>query len=278
MNMHVTTAQVDFAAASRLIELIAGPEASVWFRLIHDTNKSKGAFPLFGTLSKHWTRIETAQHEGYGAFMVINEGGNKDAEITKVRAVFVDADNIPLPASWHVDPDFIVQRDANHWHAYWLSRNLPVVDFPIVQKRLAAYYGTDTAVCNKSRVMRIPGLLHQKSEPTLMMLHDHTNAIQRCLLGRGIDELAAGLPVLSPPRRASVAKKDCWPITRACLEEKLRRIEPLCDHDRYKWIAVAGALKHATVHQLVTLADMKTPDPTFDGLATFTAWSAGELQ
>jgi hypothetical protein len=69
---------------------------------------------------------------------------------------------VPLPDEWHARPDFIVQRDTTHWHAYWLIDDCPVADFRDVQRRLAAHYGTDTAVCNPSRVMRVAGTLHQK--------------------------------------------------------------------------------------------------------------------
>jgi RepB DNA-primase from phage plasmid len=272
------TPQVNIGDARRFIELIAGPEASIWFRLIHDKDKNRPTIQLFGTLSEHLKSIEAAQKEGYGVFIVINEGGNRDVDITHIRAVFIDADNTPLPISWHLDPDCVVQRDANHWHAYWIASNFPVIEFRQTQRRLAAFYGTDTTVCNKSRVMRLPGSLHQKDRAVPVQLVDQTEAVERCLLDRDIEELTAGLPELSTPARVSLPNRDGWPITRACLEEKLRRIDPFCDKDRNKWIAVAGALKHATTHELVTLSDLKTPDPSFDGLATFTAWSAGDFQ
>ena len=278
MNMHLTTSQIDFAAASRFVELIAGPEAFVWFRLIHDKkDRSKAAIQLYGTLSEHWARIEAAQRDGYGAFMVVNEGGNKDAEITKVRAVFIDADNKPRPDSWHVQPDFIVQRDASHWHAYWITRDFPVVDLPLLQKRLASSYGTDRAVCNASRVMRIPGLLHQKETLTPVMLVDHTSGSEMSLLGRAIAELAAGLSELSAPAKGSTLDKAHRSITLACLLNKLRHIDPFCEEDRNRWLSVGGALHFANERGLVTLPDLVKPDPCFDGPAVFTDWSAGSL-
>lgn len=276
MNMQETKAQVDFASANRFIELIAGHDTSVCFRLIHDSDKSKAAITLFGTLSEHWKRIKTAQREGYGVFMVVNEGGNKDVEITKIRAVFIDADNRPLPSSWHIQPNFIVRRDANHWHAYWIVREGTVADFPVLQKRLAAFYRTDAMVSNKSRVMRIPGFLHQKGTPTPVMLDDPSSGMDTCLLGAGMEELAAGLPELSAPLRASLGDREGRPITLACLKEKLRRIDPGCS--RTKWLAVGGALKHAEAHKLVTLPDLQIPDPSFNGPRMFSKWSAGELQ
>lgn len=164
-----------FRDASRYIELLTGSaDTPVWFRLIPDKEKDREVIRLYGSLSEHWERIVNAQRAGYGVFMVVNEGGNKGASITKIRAVFIDADGRHLP-NWHVAPDFIVQRDDTHWHAYWRTNDdFPLADFPLVQKRLANHYGTDPAVIDKPRVMRIPGFLHQKGKPVPVSLIDHT--------------------------------------------------------------------------------------------------------
>lgn len=150
-------------AAEAHIELLTGSRDTVMdFRLIHDSDKTHRVRKFHGVLGKLWTQFEAAQVQGYGVFLVVNEGGNKDGEICTIRALFVDADNTHLPSKWHMRPDFIVQRDATHWHAYWRVFFLPVLEFRGAQKRLAAHYGTDPSVCNPSRVMRLAGTLHQK--------------------------------------------------------------------------------------------------------------------
>lgn len=150
--------------AMRHVELLTGDvHTRMFVRLIHDRDRAAQAIKLCGTVRELWLEIEAAQSKGYGAFIVVNEGGNSDSKITAVRAVFIDADSVPLETiRWHLRPDFIVQRDATHWHAYWLVTNLPPSGFHEVQKRLAAHYGTDPAVCNPSRVMRLAGTLHLK--------------------------------------------------------------------------------------------------------------------
>jgi hypothetical protein len=99
------------------------------------------------------------QREDQLTFLVVNEGGDTDNEITRVRALFVDGHNIPMPATWHLDPDFITSRDETHWHAYWRVAD---IEFNEAQRRLAAHYGTDPKVCNPSRVMRLAGTVHLK--------------------------------------------------------------------------------------------------------------------
>ena len=109
-------------AAAKHIELLTVlPDTEIHVRLIHDFDKAnKPTRKLYGKLNMLWPEIEAAQAQGYGAFLVVNEGGNTDPEITRVRALFLDADDVPLAnINWHISPDFIVQRDATHWHAYW---------------------------------------------------------------------------------------------------------------------------------------------------------------
>jgi hypothetical protein len=149
--------------AARHIEMLTGLTTTpIHARLIHDSSRDALAFKLHGAVSELWPEIEARQAEGYGAFVVVNEGGHSDAEITRVRALFIDADKIPRPADWHAKPDFLIVRDALHWHAYWRVHDLPVAGFKAAQQRLAARYGSDRAVCNPSRVMRLAGTLHQK--------------------------------------------------------------------------------------------------------------------
>jgi hypothetical protein len=159
----MTRLPLDQSAALAYIERLTGDASTaINARLIHDADKQRPARKSRGTIAELWPQIERAQAEGFGVFVVVNEGGDTDAEITNIRAVFVDADGIALPKSWHTQPDFLVQRDDTHWHAYWRTIDLPVNRFRDVQQRLAAHYGSDPAVCNPSRVMRLAGTLHQK--------------------------------------------------------------------------------------------------------------------
>jgi hypothetical protein len=192
------------ADAEQHIKLLTGfSDAPVWFRTFDDTGKdvSKPS-KFFGTVADQWSEIERLQAAGCGIFVVVNEGGNSDAEITDVRAIFVDADGIPFPETWHTDPDFVVTRDEMHWHAYWRVDGLTVAVFNQAQRRLAAFYGTDAKVCNPSRIMRLAGTLHLKdpANPRLVTIQN------RGLAGmRQADELLSGLPEC--PRRENTPQR-----------------------------------------------------------------------
>ncbi len=92
----------------------------------------------------------------------------KDADIIATTATFVDADERGiadnLPDKALAKPDFAVITGLvpfTRAHFYWLSPT-PVFDLDRwrwFQQELARRYGTDPAVCNPSRVMRLPGFV-----------------------------------------------------------------------------------------------------------------------
>ena len=92
----------------------------------------------------------------------------KDADIIAATATFLDADERGiadnLPDKALAKPDFAVITGLAPFtraHFYWLSPT-PVFDLDRwrwFQQELARRYGTDPAVCNPSRVMRLPGFV-----------------------------------------------------------------------------------------------------------------------
>src|SRR5215472_14216161 len=123
----ITSMSSDITAAARHLELLTGSsDTPVWFRAFADAGKSR-ASKFFGTIADRWSDIEHLQTEGCGIFLVVNEGGNSQAEITRVRAIFVDGDGVPTPTAWQAKPDFLVRRDPTHWHAYWLVADMSAI-------------------------------------------------------------------------------------------------------------------------------------------------------
>ena len=195
----------DIGLAKRYLELLTGSEdTKVHFRIIHDSDKRKDggspaeSWPL-ATLEQKWPLMLKAQSRGYGIFMVVNEGGHNDAVIYKsgrLRAHFTDADGKPLPAKWHLEPDFVVERDSTHNHTYWILDQgvlAETKEFKSTQLRLAVYYGTDRTVQNLSRIMRLPGTLHLKDphKPRLVKLIEfRTEAEPR----RTLNQVLQGIP------------------------------------------------------------------------------------
>ena len=63
-------------------------------------------------------------------------------------------------------------RGPDRWHAYWLTRNLPLTDFKTVQQQLAQKFAADPKVSDLPRVMRLPGFWHQKGTPFQTRIHE----------------------------------------------------------------------------------------------------------
>ncbi|MCP5363967.1 MAG: AAA family ATPase [Hyphomicrobiales bacterium] len=150
------------------IELLTGDADTPvnWRAFIDDDNdprkKDDQGRKTFGTLADVFPTLQEWQRDGRGIYIVVNEGGDTDKDITSIRSLFIDQDDGPLPDEWHVKPSFLVKRNAKKWHAYWPVDGLPADEFRAAQKRLIAHYNSDKSIHNPSRVMRVPGFLHLK--------------------------------------------------------------------------------------------------------------------
>lgn len=176
-----------------------------------------GGSALEGTLDAVQLDLHRLQKQDYGVYVVVNFGGARGYQITRIRAVFADKDGDKhgppqrwQDVNWHAEPDFLVvdPSDDYHWHAYWLvTPDFPVGRFTSTQKRLAQRYGSDKSVSDLSRVMRLPGFKHLKDGPKVRALADRTGGAPRALVLKSLDVVTAGLPDLtnkdgSPARQA----------------------------------------------------------------------------
>lgn len=108
------------------------------------------------------------QSEGRGIYVVINDGGDKDIEITTCRAIFCEWDDRPV--EWQVtawqelnlpEPSLQVATGGKSIHNYW------IFDTPItpdqwlpLQARLLDYTQSDSTNRNLARVLRLPGTFY----------------------------------------------------------------------------------------------------------------------
>ena len=112
-----------------------------------------------------------------GIFIAVN-GGNSDKEtkaLNKCRAQFMEIDTLPLEEQlqkiqqFALEPSIIV-RTRKSLHTYWLLKDGSIKNFRKVQLQLCAYFHSDTALQNESRVMRLPGFDHCKQEPVQVVV------------------------------------------------------------------------------------------------------------
>ena len=126
-----------------------------------------------GTLDELWPKVQALNtpQRGVGVFVTINETdfkGRSSKNIVRTRALFVDADSdeqaercVETFKACGAPPSMAVKSGRGR-HFYFLAE-VSVDQFSRLQKSLIDKVGTDPAVKDLSRVMRLPGTLHLKN-------------------------------------------------------------------------------------------------------------------
>jgi hypothetical protein len=105
-----------------------------------------------------------------GVYYVVNAGGDKDAEIKRFNACFVEDDSRPIEEQHQrlneapLKPSIRVET-LRSVHGFWLLiAGCGEADWHDAQERLIAYFGGDSKIKNSSRVMRLPFFNHVSYE------------------------------------------------------------------------------------------------------------------
>jgi hypothetical protein len=109
--------------------------------------------------------IQQWQEEGRGIYVVINDGGDKDSDITQCRAIFCEWDDRPV--EWQItawqelglpEPTLQIATGGKSIHNYWILDGTISPDHWLpLQARLLDYTQADQTTRNLSRVLRLPG-------------------------------------------------------------------------------------------------------------------------
>ena len=180
------TVEYNRSAIERHIELLTQPwiedglSALLEIRCLQDRGHSKSLYvdPTDADfLDDAITKLCDLNQAGWNAYICVNPMDNtnvgpaKDGTIVGAYFVFADADDgeasQQLLAS-HVQPDFYVQTGSiptQRLHAYWSVEGIPDLnDWRVMQERLITKFGSDKAICNPSRVMRLAGTVAYPSK------------------------------------------------------------------------------------------------------------------
>jgi putative DNA primase/helicase len=156
---------------------------------------------LTDTLRKH-------NAQGRGIFFVVNFGGDRDEDISRINAVFVENDSLSVDEqlarldAFPLPPSMMV-RTAKSVHAYWLVKGVQVPEFRTLQKRLVTQFEGDASCINESRVLRLPGFNHCKGNPVMVECIKYAPELRYTAA-----QLDAVLPkVTAEPARAAPAPK-----------------------------------------------------------------------
>ncbi len=182
LNTHFTHIQ-------RFLDILAGGKG-VTFQTFSDRDELRVTKPngdsydpnarwRHGTLKELEPYLKHMNAKGAGVHAMVNKGdsrGRAAKNVIEVRALFIDTDGVPLPAHIPLKPHLMVQSSPGKYHLYWKVDGLELSSFSTLQQALAEHYGTDPAVHDLARVMRLPGFYHRKGEPVMVQLleaHDH---------------------------------------------------------------------------------------------------------
>jgi hypothetical protein len=158
----------DMGEARAFIEAIGGSaDASFTFQMFDDAGLGRRGLARWrhGTLRTLANDLTEASAAGAGVFVMVNEGdgtGRRAACVIALRALFVDDDAGALASPATLPPTAVVSTRRGS-HMYWgLHPGEDVARFKQVQQALSVRLGTDPAVCDLPRVMRLPGFPHLK--------------------------------------------------------------------------------------------------------------------
>ena len=200
-----------FDKAALFLEALAGQDAQFTFQTFDDVKerlaankKEKGYDPFArvynGTFNQHKDALAALNAKGAGVYVTVNQTdlkGRKEANIVKVRALFVDLDGSPiqpiqdLPEDLH--PHIIIDSSPNRYHAYWLVNNCELTQFTPLQQALVAKFNGDKNVCDLPRVMRLPGFSHNKGKSFITHIHTMQDnlapySVNKLIVGLGLNE------------------------------------------------------------------------------------------
>ncbi len=159
------TPAINIEEAQRFLTAL-GCNDNTRFRTFDDAKRG-GVIPRCWS-AKEFDRLPDANKNGAGVFVVVNETtGDSDKKVTRVRAVFVDLDGAPLEpvTDCNLSPHIVIESSPGRYHAYWKVVGCSLEQFRGLQQWAAGRFNGDKSIVNLSRVMRLPGFIHQKSDP-----------------------------------------------------------------------------------------------------------------
>ena len=161
---------------NQFLEVFFKDNEKIYFRILHDKDKNKDAKNyncILSTIDKLLPALTEKNNEGYGIHFVVNSGGQRDENITRINAHFVESDTLSKEKQleninkFPLEPSILIESRKSI-HAYWLIENGDLDKFREIQTRLAQYFNSDNQLSNLSKTLRLPTFHHNKKDPFLV--------------------------------------------------------------------------------------------------------------
>jgi len=248
--------------AADILGSLFNPADTVCFRVFDD--KKRGMFrgqnlqcecgkykTIEGDLNKH-------NEQDRGVFFVVNYGGQNDQSITRINAQFFEMDGGTFEEqqakidAFPLRPSMIVRTQKSLHTYYFMDGTAKVERFRTVQKQLVKMFGGDPMCVNESRVMRLPGFYHCKTDKRVMVecisFHPELKYTQ--------DQLSELLPEADEksPEKKNGTQKGLDIVMRSCdfLRHCRTDAADLSEHDWYAMVTNLASFDGGTkkIHEL----------------------------
>lgn len=241
--------------AAFIASLTGSPDTECDWRVINDRNKGEQGINMRGSLATLANQLIDYNNRGYGIFMTVNamkpNGARTLDNVDHIRAHVVDIDDTLISqdsyqraVSSAMPPHFAVQSSQGKFHLYWLVQPYIGNDFYTAQQRkLCQLYQGDPNVIDATRVMRVPGFMHNKSTPQLTTCWAIVNA-PRYTSQQIADNLASVNVVEKVGNRKQLGDPDMQAPSLAWLNFALDSIDPNT-FSREDWLGISAAYKQA---------------------------------
>ena len=194
----------DYAEAERFLKLL-DPNGTSWTFQTFDDDKERResslAKVLHGSLEERRDELAELSQRGAGIFVVVNETngqGRKKTDITRVRAVWQEADRPDVP-QLPLTPHIVVESSPGKYHRYVRVEGAPIDEFAAVEQRLVDDYGSDPNAKDIARVLRLPGFPHQKDAQNPHMVRIVGDSGKPPIAWEEVKKTLP--PVVKPPRK-----------------------------------------------------------------------------
>jgi putative DNA primase/helicase len=170
---------VDFDAARQFLAALGKPRGAIRLRGFYAKTDPRKAADLGAKGAPTKQLVEQWIADRRGVYVVVNNGGDKDVDITECIALFCEWDD--KPKDWQVtawkelglpEPSLQIDTGGKSIHSYWvLAEPIPPVRWRITMQRLLDYADADRSLKNPSRVMRLPGMPHPETGEQAAVIH-----------------------------------------------------------------------------------------------------------
>ena len=168
---------VENEAAKKLLATLRRPEEQICITVVPDKKGAAFTSCVIKTTLKDYDsiayKLEEHNANDRGIHFTVNPGGTKRQEITEIRALFIDIDDVPLEEqkkrirAFPIRPSLVV-RTRRGYHVYWKVKDIAVGEFEMFQKALIKQFGADPVITNPNRCMRLPGFYNCKDEEPVL--------------------------------------------------------------------------------------------------------------